>query len=456
MANYPIKEPLRKSLASLQGLKHVDARRASQRIPDALASLAGQALAIVLCKQHNAAVARFRPCPAGLPGESARRVANSPGSQRHQRVAQRLLKRFAGPILAWLALLCLPLAEAAQIDGLYQAKVPVKSQSRDERLAVYPAALAQVVVKLSGNRSVPERSELSGLMRNAVALVQQFQYQELPTANQALLEEGYKRLLVARFDGQAITRALIEANVPLWGSTRPEVLLWLAIEDRETRYLLGTKASAELESHLDEQAVRRGLPLLLPLLDLDDRRRLAFADVWGDFHHNVMLASARYGADVVLVGRLIRTAEGTWQTRWSLHYAAANTPSEYWQGEANTQGEALAVGIDGAADHIARRYAQLYSADSADSVALRVTNVSGMAGYARAMKYLESLDIVTAVEVVQVREDEVLFRLAIRGDARGLEQSIRLGGTLAQNAGSVPSPANELSSARAFVYRLLP
>lgn len=360
-------------------------------------------------------------------------------------------------MLAWLALLYLPLAEAAQIEGLYQAKVPVKSQSRDERLEVYPAALAQVVVKLSGDRGVPERPELSGLMRNAVALVQQFQYQELPSANQALLEEGYKRLLVARFDGRAITQALIEANVPLWGGTRPEVLLWLAIEDRETRYLLGARASAELESHLDEQAARRGLPLLLPLLDLDDRRRLAFADVWGDFHHNVMLASARYGADVVLVGRLVRTAEGTWQTRWSLHYVvASNTPSDYWQGEANSQREALAIGIDGAADHIARRYAQLYSADSADSVALRVTNVSDMAGYARAMNYLESLDIVTAVEVVRIRADEVLFRLAIRGDARGLEQSIRLGATLAQNVGSAPSPADELSTARAFVYQLLP
>jgi len=365
------------------------------------------------------------------------------------------IKRVAGLLLAWWAVSCLAPATAAEVKGLYQAKEPVKTQTRDERLEVYPDALAQVLVKVTGNRSVPELPELADFMSNAVSLVQQFHYEELPPGNAALAEEGYNRLPVASFDGHAITRALIAANVPLWGSTRPEVLLWLAIEDRETRYLLAANASAELESYLNEQATRRGLPVLLPLLDLDDRRQLDFADVWGDFSHNVMQASARYGTDAVLIGRLIRTPEGRWQTRWSLRYAGSSASSEYWQGEANDQKEALAVGIDGAADRIAQRYAQRYNPDSADSVAVRVTGVDDMRGYARAMKYLQSLDIVTGVDVLRVRDEEVLFRVAIRGDAGGLEQSIRLGNTLAQSAAAAPA-AGEVTPAKAFVYRLLP
>lgn len=364
---------------------------------------------------------------------------------------------YAALILVGLALLWGTMAAAAQVEGLYQAKVPVKTQTREERLEVYPQALAQVVVKLTGDRSAPSLPELSGLMRDAVSLVQQFQYQELPAAQVALREEGYQRLLVARFDGQAITQALIEADLPLWGSTRPEVLLWLAIQDREARYLLGANASEELETTLQEQAQRRGLPVLLPLLDLDDRRRLDFADVWGDFRHNVMQASQRYGADAVLIGRLMRTPEGRWQSRWSLHYAGSPTPpSEFWQAEADSQGEALAIGIDGATDDIAQHYAQRYSSESADTVALSVTGVEGMAGYARALRYLESLDIVTGVEVVRVREDEVLFRLAIRGEARGLEQAIRLGNTLAARVAADTLPEQGLATAKAFVYQLLP
>ena len=368
-----------------------------------------------------------------------------------------LIQRFVGLSLVLHSLLFLPLANASEIEGLYEAKVPVTNQTRDERFDVYARALAQVVVKLTGDRTVPDRPELAGLMRQARTLVQQFHYEELPPGSEALIEEGYKRLLVVRFDGQAITHALIEKNVPLWGSTRPDVLLWLAIEDRETRYVLAVNASAELEHYLDEQTYRRGLPLMLPLVDLEDRMKLDFADVWGDFRPNLLQASQRYGVDAILVGRLIRTAEGKWQTRWSLHYSSgASTPSEYWQAEVNTQQEALAAGVDGAADRIAQRYAQLYSTGSVDTVALTVKGVKDLAGYARSMKYLESLDIVTAVDVIKVQADEVLFKVAIRGDSHGLEQAIELGSTFQQTTDEIVPSNDTETSTKGFVYQLLP
>lgn len=351
-------------------------------------------------------------------------------------------------------MLLLPPANALEVDGLYQAKVPVVGQTREERLEVYPAALAQVVVKLTGNRDVPELAQLSGFMARAVSLVQQFQYEELLTINPALVEAGYKRQLVVKFDGDAISQALIDAEVPLWGRTRSEVLLWLAVEDREARYLLAENTLAELESHLVEQSVRRGLPLILPLMDLEDQARLGFADVWGDFRQNILTASQRYGVDLALVGRLIRTSDGLWRARWSLHQAAAE--SEYWNGNVNDQLEALTQGVDGAADYISQRYAQLFSATSADSILLTVTGVEDLAGYARAMKYLESLDIVTNVEVDKVFADQVLFRLAVRGDTVGLERAVSLGNVLLQSPDAVEQSGNDLAFERVFVYQLLP
>ena len=41
-------------------------------------------------------------------------------------------------------------AYALEVEGLYQAKVPVVGQGREERLELYPDALAQVIVKLTG------------------------------------------------------------------------------------------------------------------------------------------------------------------------------------------------------------------------------------------------------------------------------------------------------------------
>ncbi|HHJ80116.1 MAG TPA: DUF2066 domain-containing protein, partial [Candidatus Tenderia electrophaga] len=66
-------------------------------------------------------------------------------------------------------------AYALDIEGLYQAKVPVTGQTRAERLDLYPSALAQVIVKVTGDRAVPELPQLSGFIARAVSLVQQFQ-----------------------------------------------------------------------------------------------------------------------------------------------------------------------------------------------------------------------------------------------------------------------------------------
>ena len=371
------------------------------------------------------------------------------------------IKRCFGLVVLIQGMLLSP-AYALEVEGLYQAKVPVMGQTREERLEVYPSALAQVVVKLTGNQAVPEMPQLSGFVAQAVSLVQQFQYEELLTTNPALIEAGYKRQLVVKFDGDAISRALIDAEVPLWGRTRSEVLLWLAVEDREARYLLAANTLAELESHLIEQSARRGLPLILPLMDLEDQARLGFADVWGDFRQNILTASQRYGVDAVLVGRLIRTSGGLWQARWSLHQTAAGgaAESEYWSGDVNDQLEALTLGVDGAADYVSQRYAQLFSATPADSILLTVTDIEDLAGYARAMKYLESLDIVTNVEVDKVFADQVLFRLAIRGDASGLKRAVSLGNTLAntlfQSPDAVELSGNDVAGGQAFIYQLLP
>ncbi len=371
-------------------------------------------------------------------------------------MATNWIKHCLGLIVVLQGMLLLQPAYALEVESLYQAKVPVAGQTREERLEVYPAALAQVVVKLTGNRAVPELPSLSGFMARAVSLVQQFHYEELPATNPALIEEGYKRQLVVSFDGEAISQALIDAEVPLWGRTRSEVVVWLAIEDRESRYLLAANTSLELESHLSEQSSRRGLPLILPLMDLEDRRDLGFADVWGDFRQNIMSASQRYGADAVLVGRLFRSRQGIWQARWSLHQTMAGTiESDYWSSNGNDQLEALTLGVDGAADLVSQRYAQLFSATSADSILLTVTGVKDLAGYARAMKYLESLDIVTNVEVDKVFADQVLFRLALRGDTTGLERAVSLGDTLFQSQEAV-MPGNDVANGRAFLYQLLP
>ncbi|MFC1747867.1 DUF2066 domain-containing protein, partial [Pseudomonadota bacterium] len=231
--------------------------------------------------------------------------------------------------------------------------------------------------------------------------------------------------------------------------TRPEVLLWLVVEDRDARYLLASNASAEMESVLSTYSTQRGLPLMLPLMDLEDQMHIGFADVWGNFRQSIMEASERYGANAILVGRLYRPLDGQWNARWTLYQG---DDSQHWQEEGAAQDGVLGAGIEGAADRIAERYAQVLMSDVSGNVALTVTDVNSLAGYAKAMKYLESLDVVSRVQVSRVYSDEVVFDLDVRGDVKGLVQSIALGGTLRQVAGV----QRMIESSQAYVYQLLP
>jgi hypothetical protein len=347
--------------------------------------------------------------------------------------------------LLWILLVTMLPGHAREMDGLYQAEMPVKSQDREERLTAYAGAIAQVVVKVTGDRRAPQQPRLAKAMASAQNWVQQYRYQELPEPGALVLkEQGYTRLLVVQFDETAVNQALVAAAAPLWGRVRPDLLVLLAVDDGGSRYLLVANDVTELGSSLDANVQRRGLPLLLPRMEDVNQRRIVFADVWSDASQPIMDVSKDYNANAVLAGRISRS-NGGWQGRWSLYQG---DEVQHWQGNGIQQNDVVATGIDGAADRLARRYAQLLTTTAAaDAVAVTVTEVTTLAAYARAMQYLQSLDLVTNVQVAKVQGGEVLFSLNVRGDINGIDRAIALGGTLRRTMTEDNQP---------LVYQLLP
>ena len=105
-----------------------------------------------------------------------------------------------------LATLLIALAPLAQAGGLYTGQAPVNSQTDADRADALKSALAQVVVKLTGNNAVLARPEVANAVANAGHYVQQYQYtQEVATdAGQPQLRLN----LVAQFDRDAVDRLL--------------------------------------------------------------------------------------------------------------------------------------------------------------------------------------------------------------------------------------------------------
>ena len=180
-------------------------------------------------------------------------------------------------------------AEAAIVDGLYEAEVLVQNQSKSEREQAMSSALTQVFKKVSGRSNVQTLPGVADAISNADRFLQQYLYRGVGEAQYPIPQaEPGSQLAWFRFDENAVNRILRDNNVPVWGRTRPATLVWLAIEQDGSRYMLGSDSAEELRDVLEYEAQRQGMALVLPLLDLQDQRALSFADLWGNFQDSIL------------------------------------------------------------------------------------------------------------------------------------------------------------------------
>jgi len=365
--------------------------------------------------------------------------------------------------LVWVAVMGLGLslarvAGAVEVDGLYEAQVPVDTQSAQERSTAIRAALGQVMVKVSGNSAATDIPDINDVLDQATHYVQQYRYRVPPAGTDARANADKSLALWVRFDPAAIDRLLRSHGLTVWGRARPVALLWLAIQSRGQRELLGADSARPAHQIVVSEAERRGLPLRLPLLDLADQSNISATDVWGDFQDAIMKASQRYATDGVLVGRVYQASDGKWHARWTLYEGQTR---QSWQSEGSSLAEAIDPGIDHMTDALAQRYAQSSTDDTQRSLLIKVDDVKTLAQYSRTADYLSSLSPVSAVQPTVLQSGSAIFRLTIRGDQLGVVQAIALGHTLVSEA--VPQPGTDETTVQAsagpvpeLVYRLVP
>ncbi|EGN75061.1 uncharacterized conserved protein (DUF2066) [Idiomarina sp. A28L] len=184
---------------------------------------------------------------------------------------------------------------------LLRAETAVANQTRAERQRELPNLFRQVLVRASGTTQVLENS----IIRN-----------EISSFNDYLLQFGYQgsgdtMLLQASFDERRIRELLQRAGFPVWTGDRPQLLLWVAESsaDRGVR-LVGRAEERPFLDGLYSEARRRGIRMLMPLMDLEDQMAIGARDVWGRFQREVMSASARYPVAGVVSARMYTAASG--------------------------------------------------------------------------------------------------------------------------------------------------
>lgn len=322
-------------------------------------------------------------------------------------------------VCLWLCVLSLSAAAVVPAD-LYSAETVVADEGSETRNTALSQLLGSVMARVSGNSGIAGQPAAKQMLAAASSLVQQYRYRS------ADKDGGMVRYLWARFDQPVVERMMRERNLPVW-TQRPGVLLWLASEQAGGRTLLNLENEPAARAAVTEQAQQRGMPLQLPLMDLEDQGRLTAADLWSDYRAAIALASERYPHSVVLSGRLRALGGGRWNGQWSL---IDREDSQGFQTPAKSLEETMVSAIDQAQDLLAARYAPMLAAGDQYGTLVRIAGVYDLAAYGRLVALLESLDAVAGVALRHVRDDAFTFDLQLRAGQANLVRGLDASGLL--------------------------
>jgi hypothetical protein len=338
-----------------------------------------------------------------------------------------------------MSLSCFAFANKA-VD-LYSASVLVVNQTAEVRRKAAKDALANVIVKMSGSRQALDHPDVRKAINNASQYLYQYSYQTTDrTITIAGAEQPANRLLM-RFNPGPLERLLRNAQQPIWSSNRPDILVWLAINDGRQEFV---SAGSQMGLAMKTAANKRGIPIVNPVLDLEDRSALSVSRLWAMDEGSIRVASQRYTTQGILAGR-IQKNRNQWLGRFIFLHQGK---TEYF----TATGGKLSVVADSIIGQITDYFANIYSVvpqvlSHQEGVLIQINNVTDFTRYSAIISYLENLPTVRSLLVTHVNRELLQIRLVLNTDLDRFLNILKLERKL-QNlnkASSSQQPLKELS-----------
>jgi hypothetical protein len=340
-----------------------------------------------------------------------------------------------------LMLLTLPLiswqpSEALQVSGLYSQQIPVTNDGEAERNRAFKEALAAVVVKVSGDPRWLENPAIERAIAQAQNYVEATSYIsesiQLPlednTASADTDEEQFytaeQRIISVNFAAALIDELLEDADIPVWDGNRPSVLVWMVLQSSAgDREFLTADSNPEIVKVMQDFAAARGLPIIFPVLDFEDRRTLTENVVWNLDEAAISIASERYGADSILAGRLHFTASDELVGLWQFQFQEEADVFDGFDSELQSY---LYDPLNRITTRLAGYFAILPASIDGGSIRLRIDGIKNLNSYSSLLSYVENLSLVSTVTTAEGDGERIELQLSLVGDTRQLYEQIAL------------------------------
>ncbi len=355
--------------------------------------------------------------------------------------------------------------EAVEIKDLYQASVAINSRNNTDRAIALKKALAAVMLKVGGNKSVLDNKIIKKSLIDYRMYLNQYRYQLKtlhaiqPTAGKPIKTK--QLFLLASFNEEKINQLFQQANLALWGSLRPQVLLWLVNEDGLTRTIMSNSASNSMSNStnsnlpfiVNDFSAQRGLPIMMPLMDLTDANQIKLSDIWGRFEQPVKKASSRYLAEAIVVMRISNSSLLAFESKENIDVGTRHCGLLCAQPKLKEQGYTLDWSLLGwSLETGQRRFSQQYqgsewqkllqqgladiteliyqhyalSTTSQNDLIIEVANIDSLVTYVDVFDFLTDLSAVKSVTLLSAKGSSRRFNLQLLGSIDTLLASLKL------------------------------
>ena len=324
--------------------------------------------------------------------------------------------------------ICFSLAiSASQGADLYRVLVPVDDQTKESREAGIEIAFSKMLIKLTGNSQILQSPQLKPFLIDPKAFLDSVGFNQL---SDSAAKKNIATGLDVKFDRPLVDKLLKQAQLPIIPAVRPKFLVWLMVDDiAQGRRVLDESTSKQLQSgdhsfelvEAFERAMQaRSISYFLPSYDLEDQLSLSVKDAWAMKIDPLNNASQRYDADGWFALRVFKASDGQIRGAWAYKEAGKRQMNDFY-GDSMT--DLIDASVDQVLDTLLQSHTYVPQLET-DKLLVQIDGVLSYKNYQMALRGLEQLELVEALQLYSVNKGELVVAIEINGSVELLHAEL--------------------------------
>ncbi|WP_440904123.1 DUF2066 domain-containing protein [Catenovulum sp. SX2] len=308
---------------------------------------------------------------------------------------------------------------AIEVNGLYLGKIAVDGQSYQDRSKAYDEALAQVLIRVTGNQAVLSQPNIRRALKQPTEYLIQYSF----------VEEEQQLYLQANFNEKLINQLVKDAGINLWGARRPLTLWWIALEEDGTRRIVAD-SDKQVTQAIKQQTKLRGVPSLMPIMDIEDQMNVSITDVWGRFAQALEAANERYQPEASVIARVYRQstqAKSVLTQDWIVQITLVDNlrkfNAEFIVAELEQVWPTM---VNWVSDTLAQQYAIKAQQYSSSNLHITISNVENTGQAVAIQKFLTTISAVDTALIKKIDQAGVEYQLQLIGEAIDVLEALAL------------------------------